>query len=759
MDESSNTQSSNLFASKMELNKPCLENRALCSPKEFFDNEFSVETSDQQHSDRNSEKWEILLDKAPGNQTVSAEKDVILDHGRNFSPVRKPLMDLLSNSHHHNNDHEQDERKLLLNDLMYQTPNQNVKKSFEHSDHHDAFNTHVNFLSKSTTAGTDKMEFEIQQHEVELYQPDPELIIQIDVNQVSKSYEEYAKVKVPQYIKKLQKHIKKINHILKHFDLEKEGLQDLKKEVRDLRNWGTSWTYSRILLYLSNLLSYFKYKHQVDRKSFKKKTFKKALKLAKKSYFYVRQTIKALCITFNPEEIEVFERLKEEYASFIHQKSLEVQDIKEDSQEEKEKKLNKKRKHSKNEVVNESPKKIKKLKLEDEEFDIQPEVEEEEEDDLWTEFRYDRSRKDRKPKRNFIGIKDILNKKRKKKRKLQSDQEDFEAVKAALELDDYFNKLSSYYKSAGHVGEIYGSVFKSFKDESLLKEKEVVEIVKCERSAPVIWKEIDQHPSLNLPSLNFPTLNISKPKNIPYISKLPVFSSFSENSENIEIEEEPVFTKAQSQPLLSSIFATENKSIQNIQVDRKVHLHDIGRLFDENYKRKTTALLFTDSISQKLHGYMRLKGIDYKLSTDQIDHEVLKKIVLLRFEFKLDEDDGEESQTRVELNIRNTLSIESFNNFVNVSDHINKEEFALREYSDLFKPEQMIKKLFGVVCAHTILDQLSTDPWKFDPSSALYYYSQLRQDEEDNDYYEVGVLTLVENFFDFHIKFNDKQLF
>jgi len=156
---------------------------------------------------------------------------------------------------------------------------------------------------------------------------------------------------------------------------------------------------------------------------------------------------------------------------------------------------------------------------------------------------------------------------------------------------------------------------------------------------------------------------------------------------------------------------------------------------------------------------MRLKGIDYKLSTDQIDHEVLKKIVLLRFEFKLDEDDGEESQTRVELNIRNTLSIESFNNFVNVSDHINKEEFALREYSDLFKPEQMIKKLFGVVCAHTILDQLSTDPWKFDPSSALYYYSQLRQDEEDNDYYEVGVLTLVENFFDFHIKFNDKQLF
>jgi len=348
---------------------------------------------------------------------------------------------------------------------------------------------------------------------------------------------------------------------------------------------------------------------------------------------------------------------------------------------------------------------------------------------------------------------------KKKKRKCNQNQDDIEGAKAALELDEYFNKISSLYKSVGHVGEIVNNVLRTFRDDRSLREKEIAEIVKSEKTAPVIWQEVHQQPSLNPPSLDFPTgfsFNISKSKNT--ISKLPVFSSFSENSENIEIEEEPTpFTKANNQPLLSSIFATEKKSIQNIQINKKIHLDEIGRSFDENYKRKTTALFFTDSISKKLHGYMKLKGIDYKLSTDQIDHEILEKIVLLRFEFKLDEEDVETQM--VALNIRNTLSIESFNNFLNVSDQINKEEFALREYSDLFKPEQMRKKLFGIICANTILNQLSTDPWKFDPSSALYYYSQLRKDEENNDCYEVGVLTLVENFFDFHIQFNQKQLF
>ncbi len=261
----------------------------------------------------------------------------------------------------------------------------------------------------------------------------------------------------------MQKHIKKIGHQLKHFDFEKDGLMELKNEVRNIHSWNSSWTYSRILLYLTNLLTYFNYQHRVDSKKFGDKLFRKVFKLVTKAYFYSRQIIKALFITFNPEEIEAFERLKMEYREFLEQKTGNEVITEEAGRGDKKdkKKKKKKKKHSKRErdsdddeveSDNDGVKKMKKLKVEEEKKKEQEEEyinldqvqeEEEEDDELWRA-----EPKQKKSKKNY-DIKSILNKRRKKKKKTRSNNDDQTEVekRAAIELDNYFDNITSYHKS------------------------------------------------------------------------------------------------------------------------------------------------------------------------------------------------------------------------------------------------------------------------------------------------------------------------
>jgi len=254
----------------------------------------------------------------------------------------------------------------------------------------------------------------------------------------------------------MQKHIKKIGHHLKHFDLEKDGLMELKNEVRNIHSWNSPWTYSRILLYMTNLLTYFKYKYRVDNDKFGDKLFKKVFKLVTKSYFYARQIIKSLFIPFNPEEIEAFERLKTEYQVFLEQRGtgeggqnngvFDELVKKEKSKKKKKKKHSRKEKDDSDDEDEDESRKLKKLKVEqqDQRSEFQAE-EEEEDDDLWRAE--PKQKKEKKAKRNF-DIKSILNKRRKKKKRMRNSNGETEVEKqAAIDLDNYFDKLASYFHS------------------------------------------------------------------------------------------------------------------------------------------------------------------------------------------------------------------------------------------------------------------------------------------------------------------------
>jgi len=291
---------------------------------------------------------------------------------------------------------------------------------------------------------------------------------------------------------------------------------------------------------------------------------------------------------------------------------------------------------------------------------------------------------------------------------------------------------------------------------------EEIIISKPEKTGPAIWEEVNQ-PQNQVPSLDFPSFSLHLNPKFKKANPSLVFSGAGQREENENQIEIKIQQQQQRQSSLSSIFKLETISPEIMKINKKITLPDVGKfLFHKKLARKTTAFFFTNSISQKLHGYLKWKGIDYQLNTQRMEREILEKLVLLKFEFKLAEDEEEddcENNFTLGLNVQNKFSVESFNSFLNISSQIKSERFAIQEYPELFSLGQMRNKTFGVVCAEKILEQLQTEPWRFDPSSALYYYTQLLQDEEGHDYYELGVFTIVENFFDFHICFNEKQLF
>ena len=88
--------------------------------------------------------------------------------------------------------------------------------------------------------------------------------------------------------------------------------------------WLKSWVYSRILLYLVNLITCFTFYYKLDDNSFPKEAFKQGVSLIKKTYNYVKEVIKFLNLKFDPEEVDAFHRLRKEFIFYIREKVAKV---------------------------------------------------------------------------------------------------------------------------------------------------------------------------------------------------------------------------------------------------------------------------------------------------------------------------------------------------------------------------------------------------------------------------------------------------
>ena len=189
MDESSETQNLSIFAYKKKVKNSLLQN---CSPNRPTDQELDLRPSNHPQNDHvncNFEKWDILLDNtrqnsidpalSPKNQIMSA---ALQEGVEKLSPLHQPLKNF------HDSDQVDSNNK---ENIIFSTPNHHHAKK-------ESFDS-VNLFSKSTT-GTEKTHLDVILEEfslqMEYEETDPELLIQIDIVQMSNSFAEYAKKKV-----------------------------------------------------------------------------------------------------------------------------------------------------------------------------------------------------------------------------------------------------------------------------------------------------------------------------------------------------------------------------------------------------------------------------------------------------------------------------------------------------------------------------------------------------------------------------------
>jgi len=235
MDESSETQNLNIFAYKKKVKNSFLQHCAPASPNKLTEQELIFEPSNQpqnNHFNFNFEKWDILLDNtrqnsidqasSPANKVISAaiqEGDCKLSQLKNFAPNHDPLK-------HDKVDYNNKENLIFTTDYQYQTPNHHHAKK-------ESFDS-VNLLSKSTT-GTEKTHLDVileefspqMEYHDQHQETGPELLIQIDVVQVSKSFAEYARKKVMS----LRKQSRSLNFFCRFQDISKKCKNISKRSV------------------------------------------------------------------------------------------------------------------------------------------------------------------------------------------------------------------------------------------------------------------------------------------------------------------------------------------------------------------------------------------------------------------------------------------------------------------------------------------------------------------------------------------------
>lgn len=254
----------------------------------------------------------------------------------------------------------------------------------------------------------------------------------------------------------MQKYIKRLNQHIQIFDIQDEEFLKLKHEVEHLRLWNKSWNYSRILLYLFNIMTFFKCNHEINSEVFTKKDYKKTVSLVKKTFFYLREAIRVLCIKFTKEETEAFHKMRSDYRTMLQNKVREyeeeelrkIQAIKK-AELEKQKQLKREQKMQNKRQAQQ----LKRMKLEEEDDELYEGAMEvsEEEDEEYMEDLPKRKAKTapKRNKRRLVRGPIIIKKKEAEENNYYDDLSDDmrEELEVKKNLQACLNQLTTTYKS------------------------------------------------------------------------------------------------------------------------------------------------------------------------------------------------------------------------------------------------------------------------------------------------------------------------
>jgi len=109
--------------------------------------------------------------------------------------------------------------------------------------------------------------------------------------------------------------VKRLGRYFRDLEIKDEALVKLKEEVEHLNLTDKSLNYSRVLLYLFNVLVFCKYHYAMNEHLLKR--LRKMVNIVKKAYFYIKETIKLQHMKFTEEETSTFDKTAREFRSSI----------------------------------------------------------------------------------------------------------------------------------------------------------------------------------------------------------------------------------------------------------------------------------------------------------------------------------------------------------------------------------------------------------------------------------------------------------
>ena len=309
--------------------------------------------------------------------------------------------------------------------------------------------------------------------------------------------------------------------------------------------------------------------------------------------------------------------------------------------------------------------------------------------------------------------------------------------------------------------------------------KEVTELPKMEEET----KETDEDKMIDSPFKRelIPNISFDMPfyEDLEYVP--PKLAVFEEEEQSTSTEDQiseafcsPQLTSESQKKHLAKIFEPEfAPDVINIKQKLDIDFTDCEIDMNSKFEKKLTAVFFCNTIEKKLRGLLKLRGFHYQFNLDHQDDETLSKLVLLRIELKQEikhkESEEEDTETTPAvkkelktLKVHNALTADSFHNFLNLSDKKAAHAYKLQNYEMLIQPWELRHKVEQINLIEKILNQIYQGPWRKQENCGAYYYAEPSVEYESDseyNYWDIGILTPVENFFSFHVELNDKLIF
>jgi len=154
------------------------------------------------------------------------------------------------------------------------------------------------------------------------------------------------------------------------------------------------------------------------------------------------------------------------------------------------------------------------------------------------------------------------------------------------------------------------------------------------------------------------------------------------------------------------------------------------------------------------------RGVKCQTVSSSTSNEFINKLAIVRIKLKQSvsaSPQDEQRQNDINLSLKHSMPIESFDKMQNIADERIKNEIKLKDYNALL-PLTNVKELMEENrFFDKILEKIRMDNWKFDRKLALFYNLTASQNDKFTQW-DINLLTFIDNVNNFKLSINGKTI-